>query len=157
MDGYNIIFAWDDLKAVARESLDTARKLLMDLLSNYQAYRKCEVILVFDAYRVPRNTGEVQRYHNISVVYTRQAETADAYIEKTTYELAKQYRVRVATSDGMEQMIILGHGALRISARVFRQEVEMVGGQIAELLAQINRYEKSRPVQAAFEKAKKKE
>lgn len=157
VDGYNIIFAWDDLKAVARESLDTARKLLMDLLSNYQAYRKCEVILVFDAYRVPRNTGEVQRYHNISVVYTRQAETADAYIEKTTYELAKQYRVRVATSDGMEQMIILGHGALRISARVFRQEVEMVGGQIAELLAQINRYEKSRPVQAAFEKAKKKE
>ena len=157
VDGYNIIFAWDELKAVARESLDTARKLLMDLLSNYQGYRKCEVILVFDAYRVPRNTGEVQRYHNISVVYTKQAETADAYIEKTTYELAKQYRVRVATSDGMEQMIILGHGALRVSARVFHQEMEMVGGQIAELLAQINQYEKSHPVQAAFEKAKKKE
>lgn len=157
VDGYNIIFAWDELKAVARESLDTARKLLMDLLSNYQGYRKCEVILVFDAYRVPRNTGEVQRYHNISVVYTKQAETADAYIEKTTYELAKQYRVRVATSDGMEQMIILGHGALRVSARVFHQEMEMIGGQIAELLAQINQYEKSYPVQAAFEKAKKKE
>lgn len=157
VDGYNIIFAWDELKAVARDSLDTARKLLMDLLSNYQGYRKCEVILVFDAYRVPRNTGEVQRYHNISVVYTKQAETADAYIEKTTYELAKQYRVRVATSDGMEQMIILGHGALRVSARVFHQEVEMVGGQIAELLAQINQYEKSHPVQAAFEKAQKKE
>ncbi|WP_283606557.1 translation factor GTPase family protein [Faecalispora anaeroviscerum] len=156
VDGYNIIFAWDELKTVARESLDTARKLLMDLLCNYQGYRKCELILVFDAYRVPRNTGEVQRYHNISVVYTKQAETADAYIEKTTYELAKQYRVRVATSDGMEQMIILGHGALRVSARLFHQEVEMVGGEIAELLAQINRKEKSHSVQAAFEKAQKK-
>ncbi|WP_085834049.1 translation factor GTPase family protein [Clostridium merdae] len=153
VDGYNIIFAWDELKTVARESLDTARKLLMDLLSNYQGYRQCEVILVFDAYRVPRNTGEVQRYHNISVVYTKQAETADAYIEKTTYELARKYRVRVATSDGMEQMIILGHGALRVSARMFHQEVEAVGGQIAELLAQINRTEKSLPVQAAYQKA----
>lgn len=157
VDGYNIIFAWDELKTVARDSLDTARKLLMDLLSNYQGYRKCEVILVFDAYRVPRNTGEVQRYHNISVVYTKQAETADAYIEKTTYELAKQYRVRVATSDGMEQMIILGHGALRVSARMFHQEVEAVGGQIAEVLAQINRHDKSRSVKAAFEKAQEKE
>lgn len=153
VDGYNIIFAWDELKTVARESLDTARKLLMDLLSNYQGYRQCEVILVFDAYRVPRNTGEVQRYHNINVVYTKQAETADAYIEKTTYELARKYRVRVATSDGMEQMIILGHGALRVSARMFHQEVEAVGGQIAELLAQINRTEKSLPVQAAYQKA----
>lgn len=153
VDGYNIIFAWDELKTVARESLDTARKLLMDLLSNYQGYRQCEVILVFDAYRVPRNTGEVQRYHNISVVYTKQAETADAYIEKTTYELARKYRVRVATSDGMEQMIILGHGALRVSARMFHQEVETVGGQIAELLAQINQMEKSHPVQAAYQKA----
>ncbi len=153
VDGYNIIFAWDELKTVARESLDTARKLLMDLLSNYQGYRKCEVILVFDAYRVPRNTGEVQRYHNISVVYTKQAETADAYIEKTTYELARKSRVRVATSDGMEQMIILGHGALRVSARMFHQEVEAVGGQIAELLAQINRTEKSQPIHAAYQKA----
>ena len=96
VDGYNIIFAWEELQTVARDNLDAARQLLMDLLSNYQGFRRCEVILVFDAYKVPRSLGEVVKYHNIYVVYTKEAETADAYIEKTTYELGKKHRVRVA-------------------------------------------------------------
>ena len=134
VDGYNIIFAWDELKAVAKDNLDAARQMLMDLLCNYQAIRQCRVILVFDAYKVPNNPGSVEKYHNIHVVYTKEAETADHYIEKATYELGKEHRVRVATSDGAEQLIILGHGALRISARIFHQEVEQVNGEIAGLL-----------------------
>ena len=153
VDGYNIIFAWEDLKAVARDSLDAARQLLMDLLSNYQGFRKCEVILVFDAYKVPRNTGEVVRYHNIYVVYTREAETADAYIEKATYEIGKKHRVRVATSDGAEQLIILGHGALRLSASTFRAELERTGGEIQAILERNNRRVRSQPVKAALDRA----
>ena len=153
VDGYNIIFAWEDLKAVARDSLDAARQLLMDLLSNYQGFRKCEVILVFDAYKVPRNTGEVVRYHNIYVVYTREAETADAYIEKATYEIGKKHRVRVATSDGAEQLIILGHGALRLSASAFRAELERTGGEIRDILERNNRRVRSQPVKAALDRA----
>ncbi len=155
VDGYNIIFAWDELKAIARDNLDAARQRLMDLMSNYQGYKKCQVILVFDAYKVPRGTGEVSKYHNIYVVYTKEAETADAYIEKASYELSrKKYRVRVATSDYAEQMIILGHGALRLSATTFHAEVEQAAGQIAALLQQQNRPTRSRAVAAAFEKAK---
>ena len=153
VDGYNIIFAWEDLKAVARDSLDAARQLLMDLLSNYQGFRKCEVILVFDAYKVPRNTGEVVRYHNIYVVYTREAETADAYIEKATYEIGKKHRVRVATSDGAEQLIILGHGALRLSASAFRAELERTGGEIQAILERNNCRVRSQPVKAALDRA----
>lgn len=153
VDGYNIIFAWEELKTVAQDNLDAARKMLMDLLSNYQGFRKCEVILVFDAYKVPGNLGEVTRYHNIYVVYTKEAETADAYIEKTTFELGKRHRVRVATSDGAEQLIILGHGALRLSATVFRQEMEQVSGQIAAVLAKNNRRERSAPVRHAMDRA----
>ena len=134
VDGYNIIFAWDELKDAAHASLDAARQLLMDLLSNYQGFRSCVVILVFDAYKVPRATQDVSRYHNIYVVYTKQAETADAYIEKATYELGRHHRVRVATSDGLEQMIILGHGALRVSARMFHEEVQNVEKQIRSLV-----------------------
>jgi small GTP-binding protein len=134
VDGYNIIFAWDELKQAAEESLSTARKLLMDLLSNYQGFRKCTVILVFDAYRVPHNSGEVIRYHNIHVVFTKEAETADAYIEKTTREIGKKYRVTVATSDNAEQLIILGHGALRLSARAFHEQVEQAEGEISAFL-----------------------
>ena len=158
VDGYNIIFAWDELKAIARDNLDAARQKLMDLMSNYQGYKKCQVILVFDAYKVPRGTGEISKYHNIYVVYTKEAETADAYIEKTTYELSrKKYRVRVATSDYAEQMIILGHGALRLSATTFRAEVEQAAGQINALLQrQNNRLSRSRPVAAAMERARKK-
>lgn len=155
VDGYNIIYAWDELKAAARDNLDAARQLLMDLLSNYQGFKKCQVILVFDAYKVPGNAGAVSRYHNIFVVFTKEAETADAYIEKTTYEIAKKYHVRVATSDGPEQLIILGHGALRLSAKAFHAEVEQVGGQIAAVLERTNRRVKSQPVKAALEKALK--
>ena len=139
VDGYNIIHAWDELKSLARSDLSAARKALMDILSNYQGFRKCEVIVVFDAYKVKGNPGSVSRYHNIHVVYTKEAETADNYIEKVTYELGRRYRVRVATSDGVEQLIILGHGALRVSARIFRQEIEEAEGRIADLIAENNR------------------
>ena len=139
VDGYNIIHAWDELKELARADLSAARKALMDILSNYQGFRKCEVIVVFDAYKVKGNPGSVSKYHNIHVVYTKEAETADNYIEKVTYELGRKYRVRVATSDGVEQLIILGHGALRVSARMFRMEIEQAEGQIADLIAQNNR------------------
>ena len=139
VDGYNIIFAWEELKAVARESLDAARAALCDLLCNYQGCRGCQVIAVFDAYKVRGGQGSVEKYHSIHVVYTKEAETADAYIERATYELGKRHRVRVATSDGPEQLIILGHGALRLSASGFREEVEQVRGQIADLLARNNR------------------
>ena len=126
MDGYNIIFAWDELNALAKESLDAARRKLMDILCNYQGYQKCVLILVFDAYRVPGSPGAIEQYHNIHVVYTKEAETADMFIERVTHEIGKSRRVRVATSDGMEQVIILGHGALRVSARMFHEEVQNV-------------------------------
>ncbi|WP_130870075.1 translation factor GTPase family protein [Intestinimonas massiliensis (ex Afouda et al. 2020)] len=153
VDGYNIIFAWEELKQVARTNLDAARQMLMDLLSNYQGFKKNVVILVFDAYKVPRSIQDVYKYHNIYVVYTKEAETADTYIERTTYEIGKHHQVRVATSDGAEQLIILGHGALRLSATTFKAEVEQVSGQIAALIRQINKPVKSRPVEAALKKA----
>ena len=157
VDGYNIIFAWDELKAIARDNLDAARKSLMDLLSNYQGFRKNRVILVFDAYKVPDGQGSVSQYEGIFVVYTKERQTADAYIEKTTYELRKEERVRVVTSDNAEQLIILGHGALRVSASAFHQEVESAEGQIADILRRNNQSPKTRAVQAALEKAKKTE
>jgi len=139
VDGYNIIFAWDELKDMARTNLDAARLMLQDVLCNYQGYKKCVVILVFDAYRVKGNPGSVDHYRNIHVVYTKEAETADTYIERATYEIAKNHRVRVATSDNLEQMIILGHGAVRVSAADFRGEVESARGSIRELIEQNNR------------------
>ncbi len=138
VDGYNIIFAWEELKAKAAVSLEDARVQLADLLCNYQGYKKCEVILVFDAYKVKGNPGTVEKYKNISIVYTKEAETADAYIEKATYDLGKHHRVRVATSDGLEQVIILGHGALRQSAESFRQEVLQVDQEIMRLIRSNN-------------------
>ncbi|MGI6030761.1 MAG: NYN domain-containing protein [Eubacteriales bacterium] len=138
VDGYNLLFAWEDLRAIAQQDVASARQMLMDILCNYQGFRKCRVILVFDAYKVPRGVGEVMQYHNIHVVFTKEAETADAYIEKATYELGKKHRVRVATSDNLEQLIILGHGAMRVSAQAFREEVEQTSGQIAELIHQNN-------------------
>ena len=154
VDGYNIIFAWDELKALAQDHLDAARKSLCDLLCNYQGYRKCEVIAVFDAYKVKGGQGSVEKYHNIHVVYTREAETADAYIERATYEIGRKHRVKVATSDGPEQLIILGHGALRISASAFREEIEQTRGQIADLLSRNNRQGGGRgALRAAMERA----
>ena len=136
VDGYNIIFAWDELKALAQDSLAAARQKLMDILCNYQGFQKCVLILVFDAYRVPGSPGTVEQYHNIHVVYTREAETADMYIERVTHEIGRERRVRVATSDGMEQIIILGHGALRLSARQFREEVDAVEREIRRYVEQ---------------------
>ncbi len=155
VDGYNIIFAWDELKDIARDNLDAARKALCDLLCNYQGYQKCVVIAVFDAYKVKGGLGSVEKYHNIHVVYTKEAETADAYIEKATYEIGRKHRVKVATSDGPEQLIILGHGALRVSASNFRAEMEQVQGQIAAALERNNRTTKSGAVRSAMEKAAK--
>ena len=134
VDGYNIIFAWEELAALARTDLDAARHRLIQILCNYQGYRRCELILVFDAYKVKGNPGSIERQHGIHVVYTKEAETADMYIEKVTHTLAKEHRVRVATSDGLEQIIILGHGAVRVPARQFREEVEQVERAIREIL-----------------------
>ena len=134
VDGYNIIFAWDELNALSKESLEGARRRLMDILCNYQGFKKCVLILVFDAYRVPGSPGSIEQYHNIHVVYTREAETADMFIERVTHEIGKGRRVRVATSDGMEQVIILGHGALRVSARMFHEEVQEAEKEIRRYL-----------------------
>ena len=134
VDGYNIIFAWDELNALSKESLDAARHRLMDILCNYAGYRKCVPILVFDAYRVKGAGREQETWHNLHVIYTREAETADMFIEHVTHEIGKGRRVRVATSDGMEQIIILGHGALRVSARMFHEEVQNVEKQIRKLV-----------------------
>lgn len=123
VDGYNIIFSWDELKELATENMDAARYRLMDILCNYQGFKKCTVILVFDAYKVKGGLGEVQKYKNINVVYTKEAETADQYIEKVTYEIAKDNHVVVATSDALEQLIILGRGAVRLSANDLKEEI----------------------------------
>ena len=138
VDGYNIIFAWDELKEIGRDSLDAARHVLMNLLCNYQGYRGCNLILVFDAYKVPQNLGTVEKYHNIFIVYTQEAETADSYIERVTYELRGRKKVRVATSDNLEQLIILGHGAVRVSAKSFHDEVMQTQQEIARIIAQNN-------------------
>ena len=136
--------------------MDAARTRLLDVMCNYQGQRNCQVIVVFDAYKVAGNPGHSSQYHNIHVVYTKESQTADAYIEQTTYALAREYRVRVVSSDNAEQLIILGHGALRVSARAFREELD---GALAQLSTQVERnnqrFGKVRNVSAAFEKAKK--
>ncbi|MCM1266593.1 MAG: TetM/TetW/TetO/TetS family tetracycline resistance ribosomal protection protein [Bacteroidales bacterium] len=133
VDGYNIIFAWEELSELAKSDLNAARGRLMDLLSNFQGFRKINVILVFDAYRVKGNPGSVEHYHNIDVVYTKEAETADQYIEKVTRRMSgKNNHVRVATSDGLEQIIILGAGAIRVSARELYEEVQAAQREMRE-------------------------
>ena len=134
MDGYNVIFAWDELRKMAETNLDAARCRLMDILCNYAGYKRCVPILVFDAYKVRGGTREVEKHHNLYVVYTQEAETADMYIERTTHELAKDHRTRVVSSDGAEQIIVLGNGALRVSARAFAEEVAAVEKEIREFL-----------------------
>jgi len=147
VDGYNIIFAWDELQRLAAQDIAAARGALIDILANYQGFRKCRVIVVFDAYKVKGNPGSVQTVHGVKVVYTKEAETADTYIERATYELRRERRVRVATSDGPEQVIILGHGALRVSARAFHAEVEAAEGQISAVLQSlVNRPRSERTV-----------
>ena len=132
VDGYNIIFAWEDLKELSQVNIEGARGKLMDVLCNYQGYRKNVVILVFDGYKVKGNPGEILKYHNIYVVYTKEAETADQYIEKTVQDIGKKYNVTVATSDALEQMIILGQGAHRISAKELREEIIIMNRELHE-------------------------
>lgn len=143
VDGYNIIFAWDELKSQAAVNLDAARQALVDILCNYQGYKQCGLIVVFDAYRVKGGKAKVERQNDVYIVYTEEAETADMYIEKVTYALGrdpvKKRRVRVATSDNLEQTIILGHGSTRISAGMFYDEVKRVEARISEMIAEQNR------------------
>ncbi len=135
IDGYNIIFAWDELKRLSENGLDLAREELIKRICSYHGYRQCEMIIVFDAYKVKGNHGEVEDHHGVSVVYTKEAETADSYIEKVSHELAKNNRVRVATSDGQEQLIILGNGAIRLSASALHAEVMNAEREIREFLS----------------------
>lgn len=137
VDGYNIIFAWDELKKAAEENLDLARSMLINMLCNYQGFRQCSLILVFDAYKVKGSVGEVEKVNNITVVYTKEAETADTYIEKATHDLSREHRVRVATSDNLEQTIILGNGAYRISASEFYDEIKRTEKAIREFIQTI--------------------
>lgn len=132
VDGYNIIFAWQELKELAKINIDSARDRLMDMMCNYQGYRRCSLILVFDAYRVEGHAEEVVKYHNIHVVYTKEAETADQYIERTAHEIGKKYQVTVATSDGLEQIIIRGQGCMMMSARELKEEMERIDKEIRE-------------------------
>ncbi len=142
VDGYNIIYSWDELSELAKDNMDAARYRLMDILCNYQGFRKCTVILVFDAYKVKGGLGSVQDYHNIHVVYTKEAETADQYIEKVTHEVAKDNHVVVATSDAIEQIIILGKGATRLSAKEFKEEIMRVENIIRQ--DYLNKYSKGK-------------
>ena len=142
VDGYNIIFSWEDLKELAEVNLEAARGKLQDILCNLQGYRSYTVILVFDAYRVEGSKGSISKYHNIHVVYTKEAETADQYIEKTAHELGRQYEVTVATSDALEQVIILGQGAKRMSAQGLLEEVQNVNAEIRDSF--LSRYSGSR-------------
>ena len=137
VDGYNIIFAWDELRSMAAADINAAREALINVLSNYQSVRKCHLIVVFDAYKVKGGMGSIEKRHGLHIVYTKEAETADMYIEQASYDLSRKHRVRVATSDGMEQMIILGHGAERISATELKWEVEQASRHIADVIARL--------------------
>ena len=134
VDGYNIIFGWEELNKLAKENLDLARTRLINIMCNYQGFRRCNLILVFDAYRVKGNHREIETEMGITVVYTKEAETADMYIEKTAHELGRNHRVRVATSDSVEQIIILGNGAIRVSAAEFLAEVTEVENTIRKII-----------------------
>lgn len=132
VDGYNIIFAWEELRLLASRNIDSARDSLIDIMCNYQGYLGHTLILVYDAYKVKGNPGSIQKINNIYVVYTKEAETADQYIEKTVHEIGKKYRVTVATSDGLEQMIIWGEGATRMSALGLKEAVEAAGADLRD-------------------------
>lgn len=132
VDGYNVIFAWDTLRELSEHNIDSARGKLMDILSNYQGYMNCKLIVVFDGYKVKDNKGERFPYDDIEVVYTKEGETADAHIEKLTHELARKHKVTVVTSDGLEQIVTMGQGAIRMSSRDFKAEVERVNEHLRE-------------------------
>ena len=139
VDGYNMIFAWDELRCLAQDDLELARQTLINILCNYQGFRKCNLILVFDAYKVTNGQEKIEKQNGIYVVYTRHAQLADNYIERVTNQLGKRYQIRVATSDGLEQIITLAHGALRVSAQSFREEVMQTGREIAEILKRLGK------------------
>ncbi len=138
IDGYNIIHAWDELKSVAQESLEQARAALIERMVTYKIFKDCEIIIVFDAYKVKGNIGEVEKIKNLTVVYTKEAQTADAYIEKCAKELSKNYRVTVATSDNLEQLIVFGSGAYRMSARNFYDDVVKTEIHVKNMIAEYN-------------------
>lgn len=153
VDGYNVLFAWEEMKALMESSIDFARKSLMDLMCNFGGVTGKDVILVFDAYKVPGNPGSAEKYSNIFVIYTRETQTADAFIEKTTYEARGAARIRVITSDGPEQLIALGNQALRTSAREFRREVTQAQGSIAAFLEKQNRRTPDNAIERAYKEA----
>lgn len=136
VDGYNVIFSWDDLREISKDNIEGARNMLINILSNYQGYKKCEVILVFDAYKVKGNHREIETVDNINIVYTKEAETADMYIEKVSHKLAKKHKVRVVTSDALEQIIILGNGALRVSSKEFLGEIKQAEETIRNIISE---------------------
>lgn len=139
VDGYNVIFSWDNLREISKDNIDGARNMLVNILCNYQGYKKCEVILVFDAYKVKGNNREVEKVNGINIVYTKEAETADMYIEKVSHDLAKKNnKVRVVTSDALEQIIILGNGALRVLSKEFLTEVKNAEESIKEIINQVH-------------------
>ncbi|MBP3384107.1 MAG: TetM/TetW/TetO/TetS family tetracycline resistance ribosomal protection protein [Firmicutes bacterium] len=139
VDGYNIIFAWDELKELAKVNIDGAREALIEVLNNYQGYKKCNIIAVFDAYKVKGGVRREERHGNVDVVFTKEAETADTYIERTTHEMKGKYQVRVATSDRLEQMIIMGNDAFKVSAKEFKAEIEHANAEISAFLEEYNR------------------
>jgi predicted RNA-binding protein with PIN domain len=132
VDGYNIIFAWPELREISEDSLESARVRLADILCNYQGFRMNEIILVFDGYKSKGSVGSIVHYHNIDIVYTKEAQTADQFIEAVSWQMARDYQIRVATSDGLEQMIILAQGASRMSARELKKEIENANKDIKE-------------------------
>lgn len=136
VDGYNVIFAWDSFKELSKDNIEGARNMLINILCNYQGYKKCEVILVFDAYKVKGSSREVEKVNNINIVYTKEAETADMYIEKVSHKLAKNNKVRVVTSDALEQLIILGNGALRVSSKEFLYEIQQAEEDIRTIISE---------------------
>lgn len=154
VDGYNIIYAWPELKELAEENLDSARMKLLDLLSNYQWIRRCHVIVVFDAYRVEGHQEEIIDYYNIHMVYTREAQTADQYIEKFAHENKKNYNITVATSDGLQQMIVRGEGCTLFSARELKAELEDANKRLRQEYHQIHRIDRNYLVDALSSKAK---
>ena len=150
-----MIFAWDDLRELAETNIDGAKGKLLDILCNYQGIVRCQVIVVFDAYRVQGHVTEVLDYHNIHVVYTREAETADQYIEKFTHENGKKYDITVATSDGLEQVIIRGQGCRLLSARELEEEVKRASGRLREEYLDQQKMDKNYLLGAISEEARR--
>ncbi len=155
VDGYNVIYAWEELKALAKDNIDGARGRLLDILCDYQAMRRCCLIVVFDAYRVKGHKTEIMDYHNIHVVYTQEAETADQYIEKFAHENGRKYRVTVATSDGLEQIIIRGQGCALVSARELLEEIKQAKENALEAFSQKSPEGRNFPMRTVSEEMKK--